>query len=297
MVPLITSIPPRMSRQDASGQAIGEEYQMTCIDSWRRCGFEVFSVNARSELDRMPRRPGVTYWPIERDAQEVAGRPLVWIQDLLAASREIAQGPFALTNADIMLRKSSGVLDTVSRLEPGHALIAKRVDVEDASGSGGRPYRHGYDLFGLHRDDLHGWADSGLIFGCPWWDYMIPYVLLTKDVELHSPSGQPAAHLVHSDRWPGSQWFDFGASFLHFVRGTIDQSDPKRHARYLQIVRETTHGKRSLPRRLIERPAKAERKTVKRLARAMVWVVDMASGLDRSFRLYDESGKLAQIQA
>src|ERR1700730_10574743 len=48
-IPLITSIPPAISRLDAKGVEIGEAYQLACIESWKRAGFEPVSVNSKDE--------------------------------------------------------------------------------------------------------------------------------------------------------------------------------------------------------------------------------------------------------
>ena len=86
---------------------------------------------------------------------------------------------------------------SVLSLEQGTALVAKRLDVDDVvedSMSVIQPHLWGYDAFALHSRDIDRVEDIGLIFGAPWWDYMLPYSLILGGVSLRSisgPSGWP----------------------------------------------------------------------------------------------------------
>ena len=56
-VPLLTSLPPAIARQDAKGNEIGREYQRRCAESWREAGFLPISVNSAGEVEaRQPSR-------------------------------------------------------------------------------------------------------------------------------------------------------------------------------------------------------------------------------------------------
>ena len=43
-IPLLTSLPPRMKRLDASGRDIGADYAAACRDSWIASGFRPVTV-------------------------------------------------------------------------------------------------------------------------------------------------------------------------------------------------------------------------------------------------------------
>jgi hypothetical protein len=138
-IPLITSIPPLMFRLDGFGSEIGEAYQKSCIASWRRSGFEPISINSAVEdYKHSPRMIAV-----DRDASGITGRPHVYFSDMLEIASAEAQGPFALTNADIMLPAGSDLAAKVVKLRPGELILSRRLDVDEPGRTDGRPYRYG----------------------------------------------------------------------------------------------------------------------------------------------------------
>src|SRR5580704_15587850 len=103
-IPLITSIPPRLSRLDSAGVDFGDAYQSDCIASWRSAGFDPISVNSADEAHTH----AVRVIPVGRDASAITGRPNVYLGDLLAvACIEANGGSFAITNADISFPRAS----------------------------------------------------------------------------------------------------------------------------------------------------------------------------------------------
>lgn len=290
-IPIITSIPPRLSRHDRDGREIGEEYQSACIDSWWQQGFTVHSVNARSELEGMVRRPGVTYWEVDRDASAIIGRPLIWFDDLIRMCGEIADGPFLFTNADIILRPSGHFFDATASLRPGSALISKRIDIQHPSLNEGTPCWNGYDLFGLHREDVSAIEDANLIFGSPWCDYMVPYALMIRNIKLGTFPGRPAYHLAHKERWAKAEWINRGMSYWHFVRRTSNKSPP----RFREIVRQIEDKKPPALRRILRLHEKTIVKSLAKLAFATVDSVDSASNMDVYFRNSTTRDKLNGI--
>ncbi len=126
MTPLITSIPPRMSRVDASGAEIGPEYQRRCIESWRAAGFDPISVNSVRE----PAPEGVTVVTVDRDAEHITGRPHVFVSDLIqCGARSVADSGdvFAIANADLIFSPKA----RLSRFDRDVLLMSRRIDITD----------------------------------------------------------------------------------------------------------------------------------------------------------------------
>src|SRR5690348_3754795 len=143
MPPLITSIPPRLSRL-VSGEEIGPSYQRNCVESWKRAGFEPISVNSTAE-DQIE---GTRTVAVSRDAFALTARPLVYFADLLAvASAEACGGPFALVNADILFPPGSDLVAETMGLQPGQAILGRRADIAQLGQATGTVYPHGYDFF------------------------------------------------------------------------------------------------------------------------------------------------------
>ena len=209
-VTLMTSVAPGMSRLDAKGDEIGEEYQVACIESWKLAGFQPVSVNSKNEAFGHALR----MIPVDRDATAITGRPHVFLADLLAVASMEAKGrPFALMNADLILGPTADLAARVAQLRPGELLFSRRIDIDESRQTDGVPYRYGYDFFAGHADDLSGLSDAGMVFGAPWWDHFFPLLMLMQGCRLYQT--EPAVlHLKHTERWSWPLWEALGQRFV-----------------------------------------------------------------------------------
>ncbi|RPH92437.1 MAG: hypothetical protein EHM68_17215 [Lysobacterales bacterium] len=218
-VPLVTSIPPQISRQATDGTEIGREYALACIRSWRTSGFHPVTVNAEGE--------GVPEWAsseeigrltVKRNAREQFGRPLVYLHDLIAAARSLTEGPVVVVNSDILLEMNSAMQQRISNIRPGECLISRRTDIHDLDCRVGQEYARGFDFFACHSHDLAEYANHDFVFGMPWWDHYFPIHLFLGGLK-SLPAAQPFAfHLAHEEAWERSSWFMLGNRFLDAVR-------------------------------------------------------------------------------
>jgi len=203
-IPLVTSLPPSLSRLDAEGEEIGADYQERCIESWYRAGLEPLSVNSASEAYRH----SVRMVPIGRDASALTGRPNVFLADLLAvASEEAEGGPVVLMNADLLIRPGTELAAAVRELRRGEFIFSRRIDIDRPDQMNGMPFRLGYDFFAGHADDLAELVDGGMVFGAPWWDYYLPLMMFAQGCRMYQ--SEPAVmHLAHEVQWlkDGRSW-------------------------------------------------------------------------------------------
>jgi hypothetical protein len=138
---LVTSIPPIMRRYDANNREMGEDYQALCIQSWADAGFSVLSVNSRVEGASAYK---VNSALVERSAFEITGKPHIFISDLLSAAANNAKDrPFAIVNADIVIREHFSL--NVDAIQPGEFIFGRRMNGDDFSSSGS-PDMHGFDF-------------------------------------------------------------------------------------------------------------------------------------------------------
>jgi hypothetical protein len=207
-VPLITSLPPSLSRLDPAGEEIGGEYQERCIESWREAGFEALSVNSASESYRHP----VRMVPVDRDASAVTGRPNVFLADLLAvASSEARGGPVVVMNADLLIRPGTSLAAAVLELRPGEFIFSRRINIQRPDQAHGLPGRFGYDFFAGHADDIAGCPDGGMVFGATWWDHYLPLMMFAQGCRIYQT--EPAVlHLDHDLRLRG--WEQLAERFV-----------------------------------------------------------------------------------
>jgi hypothetical protein len=225
-IPLITSLPPHISRASPTGRDVGQTYRNLSIESWQRAGFKLTSVNAAIEVAHAgDAYAGLQVVEVERSAAADIGKPLVYIEDILAAALAAdGPGPVVITNADILLAPKFSLLEVVRSLQPGRALIARRIDVVSCDKIEGTPYRDGFDFFAVHRDDLKTVKIPGFVFGVPWWDYMLPASLLALGVRVSLLDAPFAFHQRHSERWNPALWGRFGLLFVQEIRRNLRQT-------------------------------------------------------------------------
>lgn len=215
---LITSIPPRMSRVDSDGVEIGESYLRKCAASWFESGFDIYSINSLKERGRVPLIDGVRYVFLDRDASAEAGKPLVYLEDLLNTAVMGYQGPVAITNADILFSSGHSAAELVSGITEGTAALHQRLDFHRLSSiDQGQVYVQGLDLFLAHSDDLKKVSLNPFVFGMPWWDHYLPIALMINGVSIQCATPGTINHLIHQDRWDFDSWYKFGCKFAQSV--------------------------------------------------------------------------------
>ena len=85
-----------------------------------------------------------------------------------------------IVNSDSLPVPDFDLADQILTLRPGHAIVAKRVDVANIRQLAGSQYPYGFDFFALHVEDARRLDDLGFIYGMPWWDnHVVSCVLWT----------------------------------------------------------------------------------------------------------------------
>jgi len=214
-IPIITSLSPTMARRGQDGADIGKDYQRVCVDSWIAEGFSPVSVNSEREMERGHTLPlGTTALMVKNDAESLAGRPLVFFDDMLATAAKSGAPHIAITNADVVLQPGFDLYGLISALPPGKAVVAHRTDIARPDEREGTTYQCGFDFFALHRDDLARVPDFGLVFGLPWWDHFLPTILWLRGVQLIDFGDRFVFHLLHDERWRPEVWRRVGMRYV-----------------------------------------------------------------------------------
>lgn len=215
MINLFSSLPPSMNRFDDKGRNIGQHYYRQCLESWLRYDFKVHSVNSESESPaEFEKDYPVLRLTVKRDARELCGKPLVYFDDFIRIASDRSSNLIAITNADIEFDFSPEDIRNIAELPRGHFICERRKDYEFQYRNDAKPYRPGFDFFVMHREDVQLLRDNQLVFGMPWWDYLVPTALLAQGLIRHCL--QPAApifHLTHDERWNDLNFMTFGKLF------------------------------------------------------------------------------------
>jgi hypothetical protein len=280
-IPIVTSVPPRLSRTTTEGIDIGAHYQEHCIDSWMKAGFAPVSVNSVSES--VPFTDKVQVIRVPRTAAARFGKPLVFISDLLRVASELSSGPIAITNADILIVPEFDLLDAIGALEPGQAVIARRIDITRPDDRDGVLFLHGYDFFAAHPHNLKQLPDLSLAVGIPWWDHFLPIALYATGVRVHLLTAPFLYHLNHEERWDNAHWCDTGVDYIKRMEAFLRRANPaNEYSRFLaNIVDElSVIEKPSLPLLVRQRLSpshmarKMRKKTVSLLGKAATGTVN-----------------------
>ena len=197
------------------------EKQKNAVNSWLALGFNVISVNSAEELNTLaPLYEGVEFYPVQRNAKEEVGKPLVYLDDIMQCCRERESHIFGLINSDIQLRPNMGARDFTSFIAEhvqDSFIFASRVDIEDLDSTVGDIHVYGFDLFLFQKDFLTDFPSSRFCLGLPWWDYFLPYIAFEKGLKLKYLSPTCIYHVQHPANYSDYWWIRMGVHFSRYV--------------------------------------------------------------------------------
>jgi len=176
--------------------------QKQALESWRRLGLRVVSLNFPEEIHKL-----VPYYshlakiiPVEQACVTPWGRRLVALVDLIECSYRMNQGKTALImNADILLLPAAQTeLTQGSR----YVTMIPRWQVDRYPVQGAMtldPFGYDGALLGSEMSGIFRNRSFGL--GLPWWDYWIPFRTIHLGYPLKIPKIPLALHVRHKERW------------------------------------------------------------------------------------------------
>lgn len=246
--PLFTSIPPQLRGIRIGAPAAGS-LQVAVIRSWQDAGYRPISVNTSSELERHPGlRPTLEKFGVESVVVSPPPTPsrrlrCSLIEFLGAIKSHAPHGPFAITNADILITASEGTASWVSRLAGDEQLFGQRLDVDDNADHDGHarltPYLGGFDFFAMHRCSLDAvlpLLSPSLEIGLPWWDHFLPLALLASSCHPRLVPSTAFRHHSHGDRWRAADYCRVGiAATRHFAAALRDSLAPTDPTAWLNV--------------------------------------------------------------
>lgn len=175
--------------------------QFKAISSWERLGFQVISLNNPDEIEQLQGRfKKVTFLPVNRNGQDVYGRPLVFLDDIFAAFGRRSEQTLAIINSDISLNPKFGtVKDQIYQASKGGLAFGPRIDRrEDKSET---PYFNGFDYFFVDRNLIPLYSKTKLAIGATWWDYWMVIKPILHGVTPQLINLPLAIHQHHPIAW------------------------------------------------------------------------------------------------
>lgn len=198
-VTLYTSLPKTIKRI-AGGHDVSAVYQRACITSWQRLGFDVVSLNTRSEIDALSEFDyNVTFHEVD------SARPrIVDFFKVIQNSRKPVAG---IINADCLLLGNEAIIASVLKAAENGLVMLERMNLraEDVRITGISCY--GFDFFCFSAEKLHPLElDPEMTIGTPWWDYLFPLSFKRAGGTLFLVSAPLLIHIDHPQNWSRESW-------------------------------------------------------------------------------------------
>jgi FkbM family methyltransferase len=208
---VVTSIGRPYVRPDKSGRDWGANWFSSCSGSWKRFAPQVVSI---SELP-----PGLD------NVQWISTKNKPRMIEFLLKAEASTSAQFILTNADIIL--SDSLKETLPSLDPdvfyyGHRMEVSLDEVDPQNLVASGYYGFGYDFFVFPKKCLAEINEKQLVpaqlrIGEPWWDYVLPLLVMHMGYPTKKLALDPAAvvHFYHvnvSNKW----WLEQGLQFLQW---------------------------------------------------------------------------------
>jgi hypothetical protein len=201
---LFTSISPRLGDDEL-------EYQKSCIASWRSAGFEVATVNGRTEVAQIA--------ALGLDVQILIasqnGKPLV--RDILSCIAAKNCRYAGIINADCALLPYPKVSGHLTDYLDGRLLLAERVDVDGQS----MPQADscgGFDAFFFDAATIPSDFNDSFRIGVPWWDYCFPMAVAAQGGQIANLMTPLLTHRIHNQGWISTERECAGQDFWRFLK-------------------------------------------------------------------------------
>jgi hypothetical protein len=204
------------------------DVQRKAVQSWQALGFDILSFNRAAEIGPLREAfPGVAFHDPGRDAQDVTGKPLIYLADILAHVRQLGPGPFGIVNADIILEAPEGFRERMREHATGSLAVATRVEIDNLDTREGRRNLWGFDAMFLDAAVAARFTDCGFCLGMPFWDYWMPMTAALHGLPYKQNSNDVAFHQKHAEAWSDKR-FLFSHMFVKFLQEEMQRAEAAR---------------------------------------------------------------------
>jgi len=190
------------------------ELQRTAIDSWRKLGFKVISLNSAAEASLVAENfPDIPLTIVNRTAEAATGRPYIFFDDVMEALSAEGAAVCGIVNSDIVLTADADFADFIAETVGNGLLFGSRLDVDAMADLDGEKFIYGFDFFFFNKAALKIFPEAGFCLGVPWWDYWAPFVPLITGLSCKELISPVAFHVKHETKWAGELYCDYGKMF------------------------------------------------------------------------------------
>jgi len=209
------------------------ENQREALESWKRAGFHIVSINVLDEIALLyPQFPDITFIAAETDTREKYGHPFVSFNDFLTYFRTRSGQIYGIISPDIHLRQHD-FYNFVSQEAVNSFLFGSRADVDTLSSDVGKPYQIGFDYFFFDATALQYYPLLDVCFGLPWWDYWAVLNPLMHKMTVKRVVDQVALHIKHPPLGDKQTWLENGFEVAQHFRPPFELT-PETMTKYAQ---------------------------------------------------------------
>lgn len=190
------------------------EEQAAALDSWRAMTHTILSVNSAEEIRLLRDHfPFVMFIEACRDGATAAGKPYVFLDDVLAATRATGSSYLGIINSDITLVPDERTRQLVLANVENSFIFGQRIEIERGGAEGGH-YFGGFDFFLFDSRLAAQLSGSEFLLGVPWWDFWLPLEVLARHGEIKNLIAPFAHHRAHAVKWSQDHYSRYGRHLL-----------------------------------------------------------------------------------
>lgn len=196
--------------------------QQRATASWIELGFRVVSLNIEAECKVLEAQfPDVEFHRPPRDGSAIAGKPLVFFDDILDWYRQNEdQAICGIVNSDIVMARVPCAMEVLRIAASGGMVISSRIDVPSFDPPVGNWYPEGYDLFFFDRSLIELYPPSNFMLGIPWWDYWAPSVPILRGYPVRRLSSPLIYHQIHDVNYSDESYIEFAREYIERLTTT-----------------------------------------------------------------------------
>ncbi len=200
--------------------------QQKAIQSWLMAGFEVVSLNAKTEIEALQADfPGIAFVPVERTAKLLTGRHHVFIDDIIYCLKTSGTEVVGIANSDIVLELIPNLTRRLADAASRGLICCPRLDVGGPDETIGSIDSFGYDLIFFRTEITALWGKTRFCLGQGYWDHYLPLMAILRGhptIKLVPPIGRHVAHDIARD----DNFFLFADEFAALVSGFMTGVSP-----------------------------------------------------------------------
>ncbi len=232
------------------------EIQREAVNSWKRLGFAVLSINCGEEAAVLKLAfPDIEFVESARDARMQFGRPYIYFDDIMACLGERGSDLCGVVNSDIYFLRNE-FFSFLAQEGSNSFVYGSRIDIESFTHLNGRFIQDGFDYFFFDKKVIAMYPESQFCMGMPCWDYWAVLSPLFAGVSMKKVITPHAYHKIHKVNWNNlisNRLFQnllhhikplsANAASVYYILGLIDRysqklsfpsgADSKNHLQYL----------------------------------------------------------------